>query len=291
MKKMTSLSKKHRPVLLLSALICIFLQISCSTTPISKPNSSFSSSRTTYSLLDQILSKKVIRVGTTGDYSPYTYQLDGPSNSYHGIDIELAKDLAKSLGVEVQFVKTTWSNLLKDLTANRFDIGMGGITVTLDRQKQVLFSMPVAPGGKAAITRDESVTRYNTISKINQPGVRVIVNPGGTNEIFTKANFPQATIILNEDNITIFQKIVDREADVMVTDAVETLVQQLIHPELEAVNPKAPFNFFEKGYLLPRDHTFKAFVDQWVNLRLKDGTYQRIFDAELEQIRKRASTE
>lgn len=108
---------------------------------------------------------------------------------------------------------------------------------------------------------------------------------------FTRKNFPEATIILNDDNISIFQKIVDGEADVMVTDAVETLVQQLIHPELEAVNPNAPFNFFEKGYLLPRDHTFKAFVDQWVNLRLKDGTYQKIFAAELEVIRKRAAFE
>lgn len=126
---------------------------------------------------------------------------------------------------------------------------------------------------------------------INQPDVRVIVNPGGTNEIFTRANFPNATIIRNEDNISIFQKIVDGEAGVMVTDAIETLVQQMIHPELEAVNPKEPFNFFEKGYLLLRDLIFKAYVDQWVNLRLKDGTYQRIFDGELEKIKKRAFEE
>ena len=49
---------------------------------------------------------------------------------------------------------------------------------------------------------------------------------------------------------------------------------------------RGSFNFFEMGYLLPRDHTFKAYVDQWLNLRQKDGKYQEIFDGELEKIRR-----
>ena len=41
------------------------------------------------------------------------------------------------------------------------------------------------------------------------------------------------------------------------------------------------------GYLLPRDHTFKAYVDQWLNLRQKDGSFQKIFDEELIKIKER----
>ena len=236
------------------------------------------------SVLDKIIKKGVIRVGTTGDFSPFSYQSNGIAG-YQGIDIELAKDLAESLDVEVQFVETTWSNLLSDLAADKFDIGMSGITIKLLRQREALFSIPLLSSGKVAITRDENVEKYQTLDAINQPSVRVIVNPGGTNEAFARANFPKAIIVENEDNLTIFQKIVDGEADLMVTDAIETLVQQQIHPELEAVNPDAPFNFFEMGYLLPRDHTLKAYIDQWLNLRQKDGTYQKIFDAELEKFR------
>ena len=237
------------------------------------------------SVLEEILSKGVLRVGTTGDYMPYSYQVNKETNTFQGIDVELAQDLANSLGVEVQFVPTTWPTLMEDLAANKFDIGMSGITITLERQRKALFSLPFSSGGKAAITRDENAEKYPSIQAINQKEVRVIVNPGGTNEQFTKRNFPNAEIILNEDNLSIFQKIVDGEADLMVTDAIETRVQELIHPELDAVNPDSPFNFFEKAYLLPADHTFKEFVDQWVNLRRKDGTYQRIFEAELEKVK------
>ena len=108
-----------------------------------------------------------------------------------------------------------------DLTSNQFDIGMSGITITLNRQKKALFSSPFSSGGKAAIARDEDIDKYRSLESINQKDVRVIVNPGGTNEVFTRENFPQAQIILNDDNLTIFQKIVDGKADVMVTDAIE----------------------------------------------------------------------
>ncbi len=270
------------------SILCAVLIIGCTPALVVQDRTADTVSPNQVSLLDKVQKKGTIRVGTTGDFLPFTYQLNTESNSYQGVDIELAKDLAKSLDVEVQFVKTTWSTLLSDLAANKFDIGMSGITIKLVRQRQALFSIPLLSSGKAAITRDEHVAKYKTLADINQAGVRVIVNPGGTNEAFARANFPKATIVENEDNLTIFQKIVDGEADLMVTDAIETLVQEQIHPELEAVNPDAPFNFFEMGYLLPRDHTFKAYVDQWLNLRQKDGTWQRILDAELEDIKQRA---
>jgi cyclohexadienyl dehydratase len=240
----------------------------------------------TNSILDKVKSNGIIRVGTTGDFMPFSYQLNPSENTYHGVDIELAKDLAKSLGVKVEFVKTSWPTMMQDLQEGKFDLCMSGVTIKLVRQEKALFSIPLLASGKAVITRDENAATFISIESINQSGVKVIVNPGGTNEAFAKTNFPEATIIENEDNLSIFQKIVDGEADLMVTDAVETLIQEQIHPELEAVNPDQPFNFFEMGYLLPRDHTFKAYIDQWLNLRKKDGTYQRIFDEELAAIKK-----
>ncbi len=239
------------------------------------------------SKLDDIIKNGVLKIGTTGDFKPFSYQLDVNSNIFYGVDIELAKDLAASLKVDVQFIKTSWPTLLADLKANKFDIGMSGITIKLARQQQALFSIPLLSSGKAAITRDENAARFTSIAAINQKGVRVIVNPGGTNEAFARANFPNATIVENGENLSVFQKIVDGQADLMVTDAVETLIQEQIHPELEAVNPDEPFNFFEMGYLLPIDHTFKAYVDQWLNLRQKDGKYQAIFDGELQKIKER----
>jgi len=241
------------------------------------------------SVLNDIEDRGTLLVGTTGDFMPFSYQSELSGERFQGIDIELAKDLAKSLNVGIQFVHTSWPNMMTDLKNNSFDICMSGVTIKLNRQREALFSIPVLSSGKAAITRDENAERLNSINAINKKNIRVIVNPGGTNESFAREHFPNAQIILNEDNLSIFQKIVDGVADVMVTDAIETQIQELIHPELQAVNPDEPFNFFQMGYLLPIDHTFKAYIDQWLNLRRHDGSYDRIFNAELNKIKREAT--
>lgn len=265
-------------------LSCNFLVLCCSSKLVPKNKSELQiSEENSLKIIDRIQKNRVIKVGTTGDYVPFSYQLDQSTDDYYGIDIELAKDLAKSLEVDLQFIKTSWPTLLSDLNSGKFDIGMSGITITSARQKQALFSIPLLSSGKAAITRDENVTRYDTLEEINASDVRIIVNPGGTNEAFAIKNFPNASIIQNKDNISVFQKIVDGKVDVMITDAIETLVQERIHPELDAVNADDPFNFFEMGYLLPKDEKFKTYVDQWLVEKQKEGTFQKVFDAELEK--------
>jgi len=226
------------------------------------------------SLIDDIKDAGVIRIGTTGDYGPFSYVNKQNDGVFYGLDIDLANDLAKSMNVRVEFVKTTWSTLMDDLLTGKFDVGMSGISINAAREEMAMFSIPLMPDGKAAIARDEQADQFKTISAINQPHVRVIFNPGGTNEQFARQNFPNATLILNEDNITIFQKIVDGDADVMVTDAIETIVQQEVHPELVAVNPDTPFNQTKKGYMFKKDLVFKSYIDKWIKSRLENGAVQ-----------------
>ncbi|MBL4602944.1 MAG: transporter substrate-binding domain-containing protein, partial [Emcibacteraceae bacterium] len=92
------------------------------------------------SRLDIIKENGVIHVGTTGDYMPFSYLNGG---NLDGVDIELAKGLALSLNVEIEFVKTTWPTLMDDLMADKFDIGMSGITITAERQSIAMFSLPM----------------------------------------------------------------------------------------------------------------------------------------------------
>ena len=122
--------------------------------------------------LDKVLEKGQLTVCTTGDYKPYTFlRQDG---GYEGIDIEMAQSLAQSLGVKVQWVPTTWKTLMPDMVAGKCDIGMGGISVTLERQKKAFFSSMLDVDGKIPLVRCEDVSRYQTVEQINRPEVRLI---------------------------------------------------------------------------------------------------------------------
>ncbi len=229
------------------------------------------------SRLDTVLQNGTLDVCMTGDYKPFSYYTD--SGTFEGIDVDMARSLAKAIGVTPRFVKTSWSNMLKDATDGRCDITMGGVSITLERQKKAFFSIPYLVDGKAPITRCENTQKYQTVEQIDRPNVRVIVNPGGTNEKFARTHLSHADIVVYPDNVTIFQQIVDGHADVMVTDAIETRLQHKLHPELCPIHPEQPFTFSEKAYLLPRgDAVFKDFVDQWLHINLSDGEYQKISD-------------
>jgi cyclohexadienyl dehydratase len=229
-------------------------------------------------LLDRVPERGVLRVCTTGDYRPFSHR-DPRTGDYTGIDIAMAGDLAKSLDAKPEFVATTWAKLVDDLAAGRCDIGMGGVSVTLARARKAAFSEPYLTDGKTPIARCEDEKKYQTLDDIDRPGVRVVVNPGGTNEQFARAHIKRATLTVHPDNTTIFDEIIDGRADVMMTDASETRYQSKIHPELCAVHPDKPFSFSEKAYALPRaDAQFKNYVDQWVHLATHDGTYRKYAD-------------
>jgi len=226
------------------------------------------------SRLDEVIKSGKLRVCTPGDYKPFSFlKSDG---TYEGLDIDLVQASAKSLGVEVEMVKTAWPQLMKDFV-DKCDVAVGGISVTTDRQKTAFFTAPYMVNGKAPITKCENAKKFQTVADIDQPGVTVIENPGGSNERFARANFKQAKIVIFNDNTTIFDEILKGNADVMISESVETIVQAKLRPGLCAVNPDKPLQYGEMAWLLPRgDAPFKEWVDQWLHLAKAGGDYDRI---------------
>jgi cyclohexadienyl dehydratase len=233
----------------------------------------FATTAAAQSRLDDITASGTLRVGLTGDYRPFSIR---DNDTYTGLDVDMAHNLADALGVKLEIVPTTWATLLPDLTGGKFDIGMGGISITLPRQRQALFSQPVMRVGKAAIASCADKDRYQTLTDIDRPGVKVIVNPGGTNERFDRANLHQAEIAIFPDNNRIFDELAAGHADLMITDAVETKLQQKLHPGLCAIHPDQPFDFGELGYLLPRDIVLQQFVDQWLHIQMESGAWTKL---------------
>ncbi|WP_457335994.1 transporter substrate-binding domain-containing protein [Rhizobacter sp. P5_C2] len=228
------------------------------------------------SSLEAVMKAGVLRACTPGDYKPFSFQrADG---AFEGLDVDLAQSLAAAMGVKLELVKTSWANLLPDFGAGKCDVAIGGISVSTERQKRVFFSTPYMVNGKTPLVRCEDVSKYQSVADIDKPGVRAIANPGGSNERFARANFKTATLTIHADNLTIFDELLAKRADVFVTEAAETLVQQKLRPGLCAVNPERPLQYGEMAWMLPRDMVMKSFVDQWLHLAKAGGEYQRTAD-------------
>ena len=219
----------------------------------------------------------MLRVGTTGDYAPFSYS--GDDMSFTGIDIDLALNLAESLNVELIFIKTSWPTLMNDLAAGLFDIAMSGVSIIPARQQHAYFSAPYHLGGKSPITLCSRVDEFSSIEEIDQPSVRAIVNPGGTNERFIDAKLRRAKKILHQDNRTIFNEIINGNADLMITDSIEVRLQVNLHPELCESMPGETLTYQEKGYMMPKDPALRLAVNQW----LEEASSQKILKRTFEQ--------
>ncbi|AFK61375.1 cyclohexadienyl dehydratase [Advenella kashmirensis WT001] len=121
--------------------------------------------------------------------------------------------------------------------------------------------------GKTPIVRCEDKDKYQSIDALNRPEVRIVANPGGSNEKFARTMLPKASLTMHKDNLTIFDEVANGKADAFVTEAAEARVQSKLNPKLCAVNPDQPLQYAEMGYLIPdNDIRFKLYVDQWMHL-------------------------
>ena len=152
--------------------------------------------------LEDIQARGILLVGSTGDYKPMSY-LNKETGKYEGFDVEVAELLAKSLGVTVEYVPTTWKTLTADTMSGKFDIAICGITRTFARAQKMDMSHGYLLFGKTILCRKADAKKFKSEADLNKKSVRVMVNPGGTNEKFALANLPNCTLLVHPQNAEI----------------------------------------------------------------------------------------
>lgn len=203
------------------------------------------------SVLDEITERGVLKVGTSGDYQPMSYRVPD-TGEYVGFDAALAEDLADELGVELQFVETSWPTLMEDTLAGKFDLALCGITVNDTRKEQALMSDGYIANGKTILCRTEDAQKYTSLEDINRPEVRVMVNPGGLNEQFARENLPDVTLIIHDVNQEIPGLVASGEADIMITEIMEAGYYVGQDQRLAAPLVQEPFTHGQIGALMPK---------------------------------------
>ncbi|MGT2715730.1 amino acid ABC transporter substrate-binding protein [Streptococcus respiraculi] len=120
-------------VVWIASIVASVVLVACGTTPQKQAAANSS-------LLEQIKERGVLKVGTEGTYSPYTYH--DKSGKLVGYDVEVAEKVAEKLGVKAEFVETEWDSIIAGLDAGRFDIIANQVGITDERKEKYDFSTP-----------------------------------------------------------------------------------------------------------------------------------------------------
>lgn len=166
--------------------------------------------------LQRIQTAQTLRVCIWPDYygisfrNPKTLQLSG-------IDVDLARELARELGVEVEFVDSAFATLIEDVLGDRCDIAMFAIGITPARQQHLRFTQPHLASDIYAITTRTN-RRIRDWSDIDQPGTVVAVAKGTLHEPIMREKLQHAELRVLDTPHAREQEVQSGRADVFMTD-------------------------------------------------------------------------
>lgn len=166
--------------------------------------------------LQKILSAKLVRVCIWPDYYSISF-FDPKTQQLSGIDIDLANELGKDLGVAVKFIDSSFAKLIDDVSKDRCDIAMFGVGITPAREKKLRFSQPYLASDIYAVT-SKSNRRITQWNDIDQPGKVVAVAKGTLHEAIMKTKLHNAKLLILNSPFAREQAVQSGRADVFMTD-------------------------------------------------------------------------
>lgn len=187
-----------------------------------------------------------------------------------GIDADLSKELAKDMGVKLEYVETSFGTFIADLQANKCEIGMFGVGATMKRAQAAEFSRPYLVTNVYAVLREAGPVKE--WADIDKKGINVVTTLGSYIEPFMRGYLKNATLTAVAPPATTPAELMARRADVIMTDFPSALrmtkefegTKFLLPPEKLAVTPYA--------YVVPQgDQIWLNYVNLFVDTIKIDG--------------------
>ena len=227
------------------------------------------------SVLSEILSGGVLKVGTTGDWNPMTMK-DPANNSYTGYDIDVMTALAKDLGVKVEFVPTDWKTLVSGVTSGKYHM-TGSASISPSRAKAAGYSNSYFSLATVPLTLKKNSDKYVDWSDLNKASVTVAATLGTTQEKQVKQFFPNAKYKIVEAPARDFQEVLAGRADAHITSNVEVYKLVAKYPQMMVVPVSAPKAPTPIAMLLPQgDQVWINYVNTWIALKTERGFFTEL---------------
>jgi len=220
--------------------------------------------------LETILSSKKVRVCIWPDYYGITFR-NPKTQLLEGVDAEMALELGKDLGVSVEFVDSSFANLVADVTGKKCDLAMFAVGVTPQRAEKLRFTQPTLVSDIYGIT-----TRTNrhikTWADIDQPGVVVAVMKGTLHEPVMRERLKAATLKVVDSPMAREQEVTSGRADVFMTDYPYSRRMLETTDWARLVSPTSLFHATAYAYAMaPGDEKWALRLEKFVRDIKKDG--------------------
>ena len=225
--------------------------------------------------LDRILFDGELRIGMSGDSPPMNVK--GRDGKLFGMEVDLARGLAASMGVRPVFIQMPFRDLLPAVAEGDVDIVMSNVTMTTERNMRVAFIGPYFASGKALLTKSATLAKIEEAKALDQPGLTLVALDGSTSERMLRQSIARARIVSTETYDEAITLILRDEADAMIADFPYISVTLLRNPDAGLKAVANPLTFEPIGAALPpKDPLFHNLVRNYIDLMEGTGTTEKL---------------
>jgi polar amino acid transport system substrate-binding protein len=197
-----------------------------------------------------------------------------------GYYVDGVRYIFKTIGVEPEFVETTWANFAAGLQSGQFDLSMAGTFATIQRAAAVEFTKPIHYLGYSAVVK-KGDERFKALGDFNKDGIKIAVVQGGAAQEYVKENFPKATIVaLATGNLTApFVEVSAGRADVGIEDAWQARRYSSTQPGVTDLFQANPYNTLPICWSAKRGNSdIINFMNTAIDFMLLTGRWERMAD-------------
>ena len=178
--------------------------------------------------LEEIVKRGTLRVGMS-TFVPWAMR--DKAGNLIGFEIDVATKVAEDMGIQVEFVPTAWSGIIPALIAKKFDVIIGGMSITPQRNLTVNFTTPYAHSGQQMAANIELASGFTARDDFNAPDVTIACRRGATPCNAAQKLFPKATVRRFDDDAQAFQEVVNGNAHAMISSAPKPRFWSEVYPE------------------------------------------------------------
>lgn len=180
------------------------------------------------SVLAQAVERGTLRVGFSS-FVPWAMQ--DKKGKYIGFEVDVASRLAADFGLKLELVPTRWSGIVPALLTGKFDIIVGGLSITPERCLKVNFSIPYDYTGIEAVSHTQNAGQRHSLADFNDPSVIVAVRTGSTPVLVAKRELPKATLRQFDDEAPAVQEVLSGRAHLFLTSTPLGTFEVLRNPD------------------------------------------------------------
>lgn len=155
-------------------------------------------------------------VGTSGSMPLMSEKL--MTGELVGFDIDMAKAMAKTMGVKLELKTMPFAQLIPALEQGKVDVVLSNMTMTMGRNMRVAFAGPYFVSGKCLVTKEQEIAQADEPEDLKEVDVKIAVIEGTTSEDFVKTLLPQAKRMPVEDVDNGTRMVAKGEVNAFLTD-------------------------------------------------------------------------